>query len=172
MSYHISILKLITNIKNCDWLSKNDLYVEIELGEEKRRTMVKWNDNEPVWNESFLFNIDVKKHLSFYLTIKDEDKYSKSEKIITEKVKINIGPILSTDTDFLSISHGIINYEANKKYKKLQQDNKTIVKYNNKLVDDFNTSQNELDKITKEKERLKEHLFTMKKSIVKVLSQN
>ena len=172
MSYCISILKLITNIKNCDWLTKNDLYVEIELGEEKRRTMVKWNNNEPVWNESFLFNIDVKKHLSFYLTIKDEDKYSKSEKIITEQVKINNGSILTIDTDFLSISHGIMHYEENKKYKILEQDNKTIVKYNNNLIDDLNTSKNKLHKTIKEKDILKNHLFTIKKSIVKVLSEN
>ena len=35
--------------------------------------------------------------------------------------------------------------------KSIKYNYKTIVKYNNKLVDDLNTSQNELDKIIKEK---------------------
>ena len=79
----------------------------IKFGDENRRTTVKWNNNKPDWNESFIFNIDLNINTSFFLTINDADQYSKDEKITSEKIKINTSKIQEFKTDYLSISHGI-----------------------------------------------------------------
>ena len=166
MLYTITIRKLISNISNCDWLSKNDLFVTINLGKSNRRTTVKWNDNHPEWNESFLFEIEPNENTDYFLlTINDDDKYSKSESIISERIKINKGSIINQDTDNLSISHGITNYKLNN----------TIDKLNDELSN-FNIKYKELEKKNKKYENIIKNtngfLFNTKKNIIKILSEN
>ena len=150
MLYTITINNLIADIKDCDWLSKNDLFVEIEFGKEKRRTTVKWDDNKPQWNESFIFNIDLNKYKSFLLTINDADYYSKNEKIISEKIKINTSDVVNDNTEYLSIAHGNTHHNLYNIINQLKADKTTLINDNKKL---------------------KDFLFGIKKNIVKVLSK-
>ena len=54
----IHIIKLTKELNLFDWFSKNDLSIEIIYAGEVRTTTIKWNDNNPIWNEAFLFEIN------------------------------------------------------------------------------------------------------------------
>ena len=57
---YVKILNLITKIENNDILSKNSLYVNIHYNGVKKSTTIKYNNDElPVWNEEFIFPINV-----------------------------------------------------------------------------------------------------------------
>lgn len=78
----LKVGKLIKDVGSHDWLRKNDLFLVIELGDQKRRTSTIWNNNEPVWNEVFLFE---KEHPEIKFSLYDEDKFGKNELIMTSK---------------------------------------------------------------------------------------
>lgn len=119
MQYLVEIHKTINSFKSKDWMSKNDLFVIITMGDEIRRTTVKWNDNSPTWDEKFLFDFN-KINTSFInVAIYDEDKYSTSEKICDENIKIHLGKITNINSNFLNLSHGILNLELEKKNEEL-----------------------------------------------------
>ena len=52
---YLKIKHLSKTQENMDIFSKNDMFVEIIYGNKIRRTMTLWNNNEPVWDETFLF---------------------------------------------------------------------------------------------------------------------
>ena len=72
----LKIGKLASPIKNYDWLNKNDLFVLIKYGDQVCRTTTKWNDNQPEWNESFIFH---EKNDNIEICLYDEDSWSKDE---------------------------------------------------------------------------------------------
>jgi len=106
---YLKIIGLNNNLNNGDWMSKNDLYVKIHYGTQTRRTTVLWDNNRPIWNESFLFNVSSKEEIIFEIC--DEDKYSKSEILKKYKIKVGLGRIDKIKTDFLDIEMGMINYK-------------------------------------------------------------
>ena len=158
MLYTITIHKLIRNIKNIDWLTKNDLFVTIRFGDECRRTMVKWNNNRPIWNESFLFDIDITVHNTFLLEIGDEDNYSMSENIVTEEINVTHNYKFEENTDFLSISHGITNYD--------------IINENRILKGTTEEAFKKCDMYEKIVSKNTELLETLKKNLSKVIHNN
>ena len=172
MLYTITVKDLITDIKECDWLTKNDLFVEIKFGDENRRTTVKWNNNKPDWNESFIFNIDLNINTSFFLTINDEDQYSKDEKITSEKIKINTSKIQEFKTDYLSISHGITNFNLYDILESSKNDKEELKVYNNRLIKDINDLKKELLESNQKNKDLKKFMFQIKKNIIKELSKD
>ena len=172
MLYTITVKNLITDIKECDWLTKNDLFVEIKFGDENRRTTVKWNNNKPDWNESFIFNIDLNINTSFFLTINDADQYSKDEKITSEKIKINTSKIQEFKTDYLSISHGITNFNLYDILESSKNDKEELKVYNNRLIKDINDLKKELLESNQKNKDLKKFMFQIKKNIIKELSKD
>ena len=52
--FYFKVNHLNKSTKFRDWLSSNDLFVLVKYGNQVRRTTVKWNNNNPVWNEVFL----------------------------------------------------------------------------------------------------------------------
>ena len=135
MLYFINIISLCESVKKSDWISKNDLFVTLEIGDEKRRTTVIWNDNNPIWNESFIFNILDNDSNELTLTIYDEDSYSKSEKIVSEKININMGDLVDEKTKHLNIKHGLLGLKEqleNDNLKRINQQLEREKKHNDK----------------------------------------
>ena len=59
---YLKIRSLINNSETADLFTKNDLFIEIEYGDNNRKTTTLWNTNAPIWNEIFLFSkTDIKK---------------------------------------------------------------------------------------------------------------
>jgi len=137
---YLKILDLNNNINNGDWMSKNDLYVKIHYGNESRRTMVLWNNNNPKWNESFVFDINKEKEITFEIC--DEDVYSKSEILKKYKSKVNLGKIKKIKTDFLNIEMGMVNYKEKSELMELRVKNihqKNTMKKQNEIISQIKT---------------------------------
>ena len=102
--FYFKVNHLNKSTKFRDWLSSNDLFVLVKYGNQVRRTTVKWNNNNPVWDESFLFNESNEK--TVVLSIYDEDAYSKSDKVQEYAVNIKSGEIKKYKTKYLEIEMG------------------------------------------------------------------
>ena len=137
---YLKILDLNNNINNGDWMSKNDLYVKIQYGNQSRRTMVLWNNNNPKWDESFVFDINKEEEIIFEIC--DEDVYSKSEILKKYKMKVNLGKVKKIKTNFLNIEMGIMNYEEKRELMELRVKNihqKNTIKKQNKIISQIKT---------------------------------
>ena len=124
MKYCITIHTLAVQVAKNDWVGKNDLFVLIRLGNEIRRTTVKWNENKPIWNETFIFNSIG----DFSISIHDEDSYSKSEELLREVVSVNVEEVKEFKTKYLNISHGIANFKTMKEVDILKNENEKLLK--------------------------------------------
>ena len=137
---YLKILDLNNNINNGDWMSKNDLYVKIQYGNQTRRTMVLWNNNNPKWNESFVFDINKEEEIIFEIC--DEDVYSKSEILKKYKSKVNLGKIKKIKTDFLNIEMGMVNYKEKSELMELRVKNihqNNTIKKQNEIISQIKT---------------------------------
>ncbi|KAI8078252.1 C2 domain-containing protein [Gilbertella persicaria] len=57
-----------------DLVGQNDAFVELYLDKDyKQRTSVVDNSNNPVWNETFTFNLEEGRHHKLYLNVIDKD---------------------------------------------------------------------------------------------------
>ena len=115
---YFKIKQLSKKVSNTDWFGKNDLFVVIKYGEQVRRTTTLWNNNEPIWNEAFLFDICDSELIT--LTIYDEDSWSKSEELKSYKIPVKLQQIKKYETEFLTIEMGNIHYELGSKVAKLE----------------------------------------------------
>jgi len=135
---YIKIKQLTESVKQVDWLTKNDLFVLIIYGSQFRRTNIKWDDDEPVWNEIFLF--DTVSDIS-YITIElyDENNWSPSKCLLKSKLLLEKGGIQSAVVGIVSIDIGDPNYEQQQEItilnNKLKEQQGTITILNNKLKD-------------------------------------
>ena len=111
--------------KVVDWFSKNDLFVVIEYGDDKRRTTTKWDTKDGVWNEAFLLE---KKDIpdEIRISIYDEDTWSKNEKLETYIIPLKYEQIKSYETKFLSISMGDAFFELNQLKNKISSIEKIL----------------------------------------------
>ena len=163
MKYFIQICELLKEIKNTDWFSKNDLFITINVGGQIGRTTVKWNNNIPVWNEQFIFDIDSVETDKIVFTICDEDSYSKSEQLVTEEKNINLNEIIDDTTKFLKIKHGIFELNTKKENEKLKNENEKLKNENEKLKNENEKLKNENEKLSTEKKALEINIQTLEK---------
>ena len=147
--FYFKVNHLNKSTKFRDWLSSNDLFVLIKYSNQTRRTTVKWNNNNPTWNESFIFNESDEK--TIVLSIYDEDAYSKSDKVQEYAVNIKNGEIKKYKTKYLEIEMGTMVPQSNllesekkiKEYEKLSNDMKNKVE---KLNDEKSSAKDFLNK--------------------------
>ncbi|KAI7858362.1 C2 domain-containing protein [Circinella umbellata] len=87
------------DLKNQDFLGKNDPYVELWLDDDyKQRSSEIKNNNNPVWNETFIFNIPKgSSDKKLYLKVLDKDLVG-SDKI--GDAKVDIKDIISSGRPF------------------------------------------------------------------------
>ena len=147
--FYFKVNHLNKSTKFRDWLSSNDLFVLIKYSNQTRRTTVKWNNNNPTWNESFIFNESDEK--TIVLSIYDEDAYSKSDKVQEYAVNIKNGEIKKYKTKYLEIEMGTMVPQSNllesekkiKEYEKSSNDMKSKVE---KLNDEKSSAKDFLNK--------------------------
>ena len=126
--FYFKVNHLNKSTKFRDWLSSNDLFVLIKYGNQTRRTTVKWNNNNPTWNEGFLFDESDEK--TIVLAIYDEDSYSKSDKVQEYAVNIKNGEIKKYKTKYLEIEMGTMVPQTD-----LLESEKKIKEYEKSLND-------------------------------------
>ena len=119
----IKIISLTKKTKSSDWFSKNDLYIKVRYGEQVCRTTVKWNNNNPVWDETFLMNID-ENNDEILFEIYDSDKWSSDELLESFCYSIDYEnlEIKKETVGKINIEIGDIFQEHNSLISKLQMD--------------------------------------------------
>jgi len=135
--FYIKVKNLGKNLRSKDLFNKNDLFIIIKFNGQERRTTTKWDKNQPVWNESFLFDVseDLFKnsdHAKLDFIIYDEDTWSSDEVVKKDSLKINKSEKIEqnkmTNICGIDIEYGFVkcvNYskfiELNNKNNKFEQ---------------------------------------------------
>ena len=129
----ISINSLSDDNKQAAFFSKN-YYIKIIYNNQIRVTTTKLKGNNPVWGESFMFNIDIETD-NFIVQIIEIN--STHEQVILKEynIKVNYEAMRDCSKDILNFTMGNIYYDVNLKLKKLLYDFKNI----KVLVDDKDT---------------------------------
>jgi len=81
----LKVDKIMKDVGRHDWFKKNDLFLVCKYGNQTRRTTTKWNNNDPTWDEVFLFESD---HNELEVSLYDEDKFGKNELILNETISV------------------------------------------------------------------------------------
>ena len=143
---YIKIKKLLQPLnKNNDFLTKNDLYVEIEFNGTTKRTRTINNNNNPEWNEDFLFNYnkniyDKLKKQIVKISVWDEDAFSRT-KIFDDSITFFETAIDKFRTQHLEIDYGLLYYEKDKeiKYKDKTIENRdNSINHKNTIINQLN----------------------------------
>lgn len=158
--FYVKILNLHKKIDNNDFLSKNDLYVNIHYGGIQKSTRVKHNTELPIWNEEFIFPIKFNIN-DFTIEIKDHnteisdnilsDNTALSDKILLIKiVDVNYGDIKEINVDNKLIMHyGNIFYHKNYEINSLQNKIFDLGKVIEKLENNNNILTEKIENIKK-----------------------
>ena len=120
----ISINSLSDDNKQAAFFSKN-YYIKIIYNNQIRVTTTKLKGNNPVWGESFMFNIDIETD-NFIVQIIEIN--STHEQVILKEynIKVNYEAMRDCSKDILNFTMGNIYYDVNLKLKKLLYDFKNI----------------------------------------------
>ena len=147
--YYISINKIHFSLRKY-----NDLYVEIEYNNKKRRTTTIWNQTLPEWNEKFIFDLDNNVE-HFTITIYEKNVWTYTESLYKNKIKLNKNKINTFKYKYLEITHGI-------PFKILTEDNVCIMKENNYFKEKNDLLKDKIMKKDDEISTLKNKLNTIK----------
>ena len=163
MMLYLKINNLINEINHQDLFSDNDLYVTIKYGSQIARTTVIHDQQLPVWNQSFLFDIEINENIK--LEIYDKDSIGE-DRVKSAEIKPHLEEIVNFNTRFLNISMGDIHYSQNNKIHELKvlidqlrNDNKNIILNKDKEIYKLN---NKLSVEEKEQQKLDEQVNILK----------
>ena len=127
----IRINSLLVDIEQHEFYSKKALYVKIIYGAQIRVTTTKYNDAAPVWNESFIFDID--RELDHFIVQLIETGTLMEPKIFKRyTIGVMYKGVQKYDVDILNFSMGNIYNKLNAKLKKISYD----FKHSKDLLDD------------------------------------
>ena len=147
--FYVKILNLNKKIDNNDFLSKNDLYVNIHYGGIKKSTSIKNNTELPIWNEDFIFpiNFDIK---DFTIEIKDHNTALSDKILLIKIVNVHYGDIKEFNVDNKLIMHyGNIFYHKDYEINSLQNKIFDLGKVIEKLENNNNILTEKIENIKK-----------------------
>ncbi len=126
---YVKIKKLTKSLNKNDWFSKNDLFIKLHYGEQCRRTEIKWNNNNPVWNEIFIFEYIQDENIK--VQICDDNAWSPIKVLVETILPINQLEILPYTNKYIEYDMGDPIYHYNEKIQGLLDYNyKLDIKYN------------------------------------------
>ena len=146
---YVKILNLITKIENNDFLSKNDLFVNIHYNGVKKSTTIKYNNELPVWNEEFIFPINHNVR-DFTIELKDKNSTLTDKILFIKIIDLNYGDIREIIVDNkLRIHYGDIFYHKNYDINSLNNKITDLQKVINKLEENNNILTEKIENIKK-----------------------
>jgi hypothetical protein len=171
---YLKIKHLSKTQENADIFSKNDMFVEIIYGNKIRRTMTLWNNNDPMWNETFLF--PKTDNETILLIVKDDDVWSKDEELLRIEIPVHYQKVKSVTKDGLVFDIGNVFHKARvlnyKNKKKIEEQHEEITELQETLGDLKITTgelKDSLDKISKENIILANKLLEIRKIVRKTV---
>lgn len=103
----IKIISLNVKVREQDWFSRNDLFVRIKYGSQENRTTVRWNDNNPIWNQAFLFNHS--ENTKLILELYDQNVWSPEKKLYSHSFVPKMNEMAIIKEDIFNIEIGDIH---------------------------------------------------------------
>ena len=116
---YLKIKKLSDSLDTKQWNGANDFRILIDYGTQKRNTTILWDDNNPVWNESFLFDLD-KKVDKIIVKLAEEDKYGKTKILMESNISVHDGKIKLNENELIKYEIGNIFFKNNIQIMKLK----------------------------------------------------
>lgn len=116
---YLKIKKLSDSLDTKQWNGANDFRILIDYGTQKRNTTILWDDNNPVWNESFLFDLD-KKVDEMIVKLAEEDKYGKTKILMESNISVHDGKIKLNENELIKYEIGNIFFKNNIQIMKLK----------------------------------------------------
>jgi len=107
--FYIKINELLKEFENNDFFSKNDLYVSLRYNNIIKNSTIKFNNNKPIWNETFLFNVNPEIK-DFTMELRDKNTVDSDRLIFAIIIDINYGEIRNEVAENLSFDYGNIFY--------------------------------------------------------------
>ena len=107
---YLKVKKLADVIDVKQWKGANDFRIIIEYGSQKRNTTVQWDNNNPVWNENFLFNLD-KKNDTIVVKLAEEDVYGKTKILKETNISVYNNKIKSFSNELIQYEMGDIYFK-------------------------------------------------------------
>ena len=116
---YIKIKNLSPYLEKNQWNGKNDFRIVVKYGEQQRTTNIIWNNNNPTWNETFLFDFN-KNENKIIIQLIDEDVYGKPEILIESENDIYYKKIKSFDNNIIEYDMGNIFFKKDIQIKNLK----------------------------------------------------
>jgi hypothetical protein len=116
---YIKIKNLSPHLEKNQWNGKNDFRILAKYGEQQRTTNIIWNNNNPTWNETFLFDFN-KNENKIIIQLIDEDVYGKPEILIESQDDIYYKKIKSFDDNIIEYDMGNIFFKKDIQIKNLK----------------------------------------------------
>ena len=107
--FYIKINDLLTEVDNNDFFSKNDLYVSLRYNNIIKNSTIKFNNNKPIWNETFLFNVNSEMN-DFTMELRDKNTVDSDRLIFAIIIDVNYGEIRNEVAENISFDYGNIFY--------------------------------------------------------------
>jgi hypothetical protein len=124
--YYIKIIDFYNTFESYNLHDKKDLFILIKFNNQFRRTISLWDNYNPYWNETHLFNID-----NITDTIVTLELYETNLNILlSETFVVNLENIKNSQTTYFNIEHGSLYY----KYTNELNIQKSIQNMNEKLI--------------------------------------
>lgn len=116
---YLKIKKLSDFLDTKQWNGANDFRILIEYGTQKRNTTILWDNYNPVWNESFLFDLN-KNEDKIIIKLAEEDKYGKTKILMETTIIAHDGKIKSNENELVKYEIGNIFFKNNIQIMKLK----------------------------------------------------
>ena len=112
MYYLVKVIKSAETLDNADFCSETDASVLINCDDSERITTVKENNNNPVWNEMFLFEGRCK---NITISLIDRNKWSSDKTLKKETLTISDdGTLKKSVCCGIEIEHGYVKIHTAK----------------------------------------------------------
>ena len=130
--FYIKINDLLTEVENNDFFSKNDLYVSLKYNNIVKNSTIKFNNNKPIWNETFLFNVNPE-ITDFRMELRDKNTVDSDRLIFAIIIDVNYGEIRNEVAENISFDYGNIFYYKDCKISDLKYNIEELKKDNLEL---------------------------------------
>lgn len=161
----VKVKHLVEPTNNYDWISKNDLFVLVRYGLQSRRTNVYWDDNNPHWNETFLFDFN-RENDEIIVELYDDNLWSSIKNIIKTSIPVE-------HDDVKEVVAGIVVLEMGDPYNAFYETIKNgdkIIKEQTQIVE---AQKQQIETQEQQLEKQKEHIGILQNKqdeIIKILA--
>lgn len=151
----VKVKKLLQTIKKKDFFSENDLFVRVVYGNDVRTTTIKWNTRNPLWNESFVF--DIQPRVSKIILQLFEQGMYKAYRIAETSCNVNLEAIRSVKKGIFCFDMGHMFFTAEASVDTIRSElNKKTAKITH-LINTINGMQEQITSLQNEKEEAQSH---------------